>query len=53
MTGKLPERLWLRSFTHKGYGRYASKRAHRVAYEILVGPIPEGKETTYVGTFLV
>ena len=38
--------LWLGAVNHSGYGRlYAERRdsrAHRVAYEICVGPIPSG-----------
>lgn len=38
---------WTGSFYKDGYGqvgstKFNSKRAHRVAYELLVGPIPEG-----------
>lgn len=38
--------LW-KGFIHKGYGQYAITapllvRAHRFAYELLVGPIPQG-----------
>lgn len=37
---------WLAATTRKGYGQVSvqgvHKRAHRVAYELLVGPIPEG-----------
>ena len=38
---------WTASRTHRGYGRIRSEvgrhaHAHRVAYELLVGPIPEG-----------
>jgi len=38
--------LWTAGTTKSGYGSIringAAKRAHRVAYEMLVGPIPEG-----------
>jgi hypothetical protein len=38
--------LWTAGTTHSGYGSIRVKgkalRAHRVAYEMLVGPIPEG-----------
>ena len=34
--------LWTGCQTPKGYGRFAHRRAHRMAYEYLVGPIPEG-----------
>jgi HNH endonuclease len=31
-----------------GYGRIASRNAHRLAYELLVGPIPEGLELDHL-----
>jgi hypothetical protein len=38
--------IWLASRSHKGYGRLninrRSHHAHRVSYELVVGPIPEG-----------
>lgn len=40
--------LWLRPLDNKGYARFFMQgqsfqpRAHRVAYEMLIGPIPEG-----------
>jgi len=34
--------LWTGSVDHKGYGRNRGTRAHRVAWELLVGPIPKG-----------
>lgn len=33
---------WMGSRFVSGYGRLGSGRAHRVVYELLVGPIPEG-----------
>ena len=30
--------------THKGYGRYGGVQAHRVAYELVIGPISAGLE---------
>jgi HNH endonuclease len=41
--------LWTGHRDRKGYGRFllhkgSSDRAHRVAYELAVGPIPEGHE---------
>ncbi len=40
--------LWMASLTEKGYGQFAidgkMRRAHSVAYELLIGPIPEGLE---------
>lgn len=34
--------LWLGTLNSHGYGRYGRRMAHRMAYEFLVGPIPEG-----------
>jgi hypothetical protein len=34
--------LWTAHVGRDGYGRYRCSMAHRVAYELLVGPIPEG-----------
>lgn len=34
--------LWLGGKTDKGYGLFKSKRAHRVSYELCIGPIPTG-----------
>jgi hypothetical protein len=33
---------WTGTIHPKGYGYYNAKRAHRLAYEKYVGPIPEG-----------
>lgn len=33
---------WLGRVNSSGYGHFAGKGAHRFAYELLVGPIPEG-----------
>lgn len=30
--------------THRGYGKYGRWLAHRLAYELMVGPIPKGLE---------
>lgn len=39
---------WLASLDGKGYGRFMLngkvRKAHRVAYEMVIGPIPVGKE---------
>ena len=35
--------VWTASKNKKGYGRFGAKKAHRVAYELRKGPIPEGK----------
>lgn len=44
--------LWAAGMASDGYGvfRYkgVSQRAHRVAYELLVGPIPEGFQVDHV-----
>jgi hypothetical protein len=34
--------VWTASKNKKGYGRFGKKKAHRVAYELRRGPIPEG-----------
>jgi hypothetical protein len=34
--------LWTACKDIGGYGNYYNQRAHRVAYEVLVGPIPDG-----------
>lgn len=33
---------------HKGYGRYSGQGAHRLAYELLVGPIADGLELDHL-----
>jgi hypothetical protein len=35
---------WTNAPNHNGYGQYGSQgmRPHRIAYELLVGPIPDG-----------
>ena len=40
--------LWTGSINNKGYGRLSGVYAHRAAYELLVGPIPEGKELDHL-----
>ena len=55
--GPIPEKrpelgpcwLWLASISDNGYGKFSVRHglivyAHRLAYELLVGPIPPGKE---------
>ena len=32
----------------KGYGRYSARQAHAVAYEVYVGPIPDGLEVDHL-----
>jgi len=34
---------WTAFVDRKGYGRHGSKLAHRVAYELVTGPIPSGQ----------
>lgn len=34
--------IWTASLTEKGYGQFRGERAHRVAYRLFRGPIPEG-----------
>lgn len=45
--------LWLGSINSDGYGTFSinhsrSDNAHRVAYELFVGPIPEGHQVDHV-----
>lgn len=40
--------LWAGGKNNKGYGRYGPAFAHRIAYELLVGPIPEGLELDHL-----
>jgi len=44
--------LWLASLYHDGYGKFSvdgkHRRAHRVAWELCVGPIPEGRVLDHV-----
>lgn len=39
---------WLRHLSTGGYGRQDKIAAHRMAYELLVGPIPEGLELDHL-----
>ena len=34
--------LWTGHFAHFGYGRYKGKRAHRISFEMVHGPLPDG-----------
>ncbi len=34
--------LWIGRKTHNGYGQYGLKYVHRISYELVHGPIPEG-----------
>lgn len=44
--------LWVASLSHHGYGRFwdgnRMVKAHRFAYKLLVGPIPDGLELDHV-----
>ena len=40
--------LWTGRQTPDGYGRFSGQGAHRVAYELLVGVIPEGMELDHL-----
>lgn len=40
--------LWMGSRDRKGYGQLWNKRAHRLSYEALVGPIPEGLQIDHL-----
>lgn len=44
--------LWTGSISSEGYGHYGSpkKLVHRLVYELLVGPIPEGLHLDHVRT---
>lgn len=39
---------WSLTHTHDGYARIGSRVAHRVGYELLVGPIPAGLELDHL-----
>ncbi len=44
--------LWTAATSHDGYGQFkwngSMKYAHKVAYEELTGPVPEGKELDHL-----
>jgi hypothetical protein len=40
--------LWTGAIDRDGYGRFERTMAHRVAYELAVGPIPEGLTIDHV-----
>lgn len=40
--------LWLGVVNQFGYGRYQKRQAHALAYELAVGPIPEGMEPDHL-----
>ncbi len=40
--------LWTARLSHNGYGRFVNQAAHRTAYEMLVGPIPEGMQLDHL-----
>jgi hypothetical protein len=39
---------WLAAKNAEGYGQYCGKRAHRFAFELAFGPIPEGYEIDHL-----
>lgn len=39
---------WTGSVSPNGYARHGAAYAHRLAYELLVGPIPEGMDVDHV-----
>lgn len=41
---------WTGSVAPNGYGRYGVNWAHRLSYELFVGPIPEGFEVDHVAS---
>lgn len=40
--------IWTAAIDRGGYGRYKHKAAHRVSYELLVGPIPQGLDLDHL-----
>ena len=40
--------LWIASKSRDGYGMFEMRGAHRVAYEMLVGPIPDGLQVDHL-----
>lgn len=40
--------LWTGSLNAAGYGKHGKKVAHRVVYELLVGPIPPGLQMDHL-----
>lgn len=40
--------LWSARLNYKGYGQFESVGAHRVAYGLLVGPIPDGLQLDHL-----
>lgn len=40
---------WMASiYPHNGYGFFRNRRAHRIAYEIFIGPIPDGLQLDHL-----
>ena len=39
---------WLGCRDRKGYGKYNNRLAHRIAYELCIGPIPDGKQIDHL-----
>lgn len=40
--------LWMGSIIDTGYGRFRRRPAHAVAYELAIGPLPEGMEPDHL-----
>ena len=40
--------IWTGDKTPNGYGRYSGIGAHRISYELVVGPIPEGLQIDHL-----
>lgn len=40
--------IWTRSVNRSGYGQYDGSLAHRLVYELLVGPIPSGHQIDHL-----
>lgn len=40
--------FWMGGLNKAGYGRYGQRQAHTLAYELAIGPIPEGKEPDHL-----
>lgn len=40
--------LWTGTKTDRGYGRLGKRPAYRIAYELLVGPIPDGMHLDHI-----
>lgn len=40
--------VWTGFRDRKGYGRYRQRAAHRVSYEVFIGPVPEGLQLDHL-----